>query len=917
VRDAKDGPAEAGHDATRDAPGSGAETACGKDIRLAERIARLYPPSFRAALGDDFVRALADLMCARRRAGMSNASIHTRAVVDALRNAPGAWLESVRDRRGPADEPQRSSTMMDKLRQDVRYALRTWRRRPAFAAIAILTLALGIGANTAMFSIVNAVLLRPLPFKDGRQLVMLWGHTATQAQGLVSYREFVELRQRAKSFSEVGLWLSQSVNLTGGDQPQRIIGAFVSGSFFDVVGAGAERGRVFAQADSEPAASQPIVVITHAFWQRRFAGSESALGSTITLNGLPLTIVGIVAPPFDERSVPSGGWLLDCDAFIPAGLLPIPGGVAAAGPSLLSVARMKPGVTVAEANADLDVLSASLQSAFPETQTGRTAVAQSLHETIVGDARTPLLLLLGSVGLVLLIACVNVSNLLVARAVDRQKEIALRAALGANRWAVLRQLAIESAALSAVSAAIGLALGRWALQGLQWLRPPSVPIPDHIPMDGRVLAFTIATAVVVALLCGLAPAVRVSRADLSRVLQGARRATGTGRSTRDVLVVAEIALSVTLVAMSGLLIQSMLALQQVNVGFDPTNVLSLQFRLPASKYATPQAIARFFEQAIAKVRETPGIEAAAFVRRVPFSGNAGDTPYTVEGRPAAAGAELRAGQNLVTPDYFRTMRIPLTRGRDFSDRDDLHAPLVVIVNQTLAHAIWPGDDAIGKHIRVPDFHEALTVIGIVGDVKHRGAAEPAQPQLYLAHYQLPMIFTSLVARTVLPPASVANDVRRAIWSVDKDQPLWAVRPMDELVEASHGPTRFLASLLAMFSMVALVLAAVGIYGVMSYAVTERTHEIGIRMALGASADRVMVEIVRHGLVLTMIAVCAGVAGAMALGRLTRGVLFGVGPSDPITLIAAGGLLGLVSIAACYIPARRAARVDPVVALADE
>jgi putative ABC transport system permease protein len=495
--------------------------------------------------------------------------------------------------------------------------------------------------------------------------------------------------------------------------------------------------------------------------------------------------------------------------------------------------------------------------------------------------------------------------------------MALRSALGASRWAVVRQLAIESMLLSWTSAAIGLVLGRWALQGLQWLRPPTVPIPDHIPLDGRVLGFTIATAVIVALLCGLAPAVRISRADLSRVLQGARRATGTGRATRDALVVAEIALSVTLVAMSGLLVQSMLALQHVNLGFDSANVLSLQFRLPASKYAKPEDIARFFEQAIAKVRETPGVESAALVRRVPFSGNAGDTPYTVEGRPTAAGAELRAGQNLVTPDYFRTMRIPLVRGRDFSDRDDRRAPPAAIVNETLAHAIWPGEDAVGKHIGVPDVHGAITVIGVVGDVKHRGATDPAEPQLYLAHYQLPMIFTSLVARTTMPAASAANSVRRAIWSVDKDQPLWSVRPVDDLVEASHGPTRFLASLLALFSAAALVLAAVGIYGVMSYAVTERTHEIGIRMALGASADRVMREIVRHGLMLTIVAVLAGVAGAIALGRLTRGVLFGIGPGDPVTLAAAGGLLGLVSIAACYMPARRAAHVDPVVALSEE
>jgi putative ABC transport system permease protein len=581
------------------------------------------------------------------------------------------------------------------------------------------------------------------------------------------------------------------------------------------------------------------------------------------------------------------------------------------------VGRLKPGVTIAQADADLDVLSAGLQAAYPDAQKGRTAAVESLQETIVGSARTPLLLLLASVGVVLLIACVNVSNLLVARAVDRQKEVALRSALGASRAAVLRQLSIEAVLLALASACIGLVLGRWSLQALESLRPPAVPIPEHIPMDGHVLAFTIAAAAAVALLCGLAPAARISRADLSRVLQGARRATGTGRSTRDVLVVVEIALSVALVAISGLLIQSMLALQHVSLGFDSANVLSLQFRLPASKYSKPEDIARFFQQAIEKVRAVPGVEAAAFVRRVPFSGNWGDTAYTVEGRPASAGADLRAGENLITPDYFRAMRVPLARGRDFSDRDDLKAPPVVIVNQTLARAIWPGEDAVGRRIKVPDFPQWLTVVGVVGDVKHRSATEASEPQLYLAHYQLPMIFTSLVARTAVPPAGVAGDVRRAIWSVDKDQPMWAVRPLDDLVAASHGSTRFLASLLAIFAAVAIVLAAVGIYGVMSYAVTERTHEIGIRMALGASADRVMQEIVRHGLVLTGAALAIGVAAALALARLARGVLFGVGPGDPGTLAAAAALLALVSLAACYLPARRASRVDPVVALADE
>ena len=414
------------------------------------------------------------------------------------------------------------------------------------------------------------------------------------------------------------------------------------------------------------------------------------------------------------------------------------------------------------------------------------------------------------------------------------------------------------------------------------------------------------------------PAIRVSRADPSRALQtGSRRTSSTGGRTRDGLVVAEVALSVAILAVSGLLVQSMLALQRVDSGFDSANVLTLQFRLPQTKYSRPADIARFFRQAIERVRSAAGIESAALVRRIPYSGNWGDTPFTIDGRPVAAGAEPRAGQNIVTPDYFRTMKIPLLQGRDFADRDDLQSAPVAVINQTFARTMWPGEDPIGKRIRVPDFKDSVAIVGVVGDVKHRSSTEPRQPQIYLAHYQLPMIFSSLVARTKEPPLAAAADVRQAVWSVDKDQPMWSVASLETLVARSHGSTRFLASLLAMFSGLALLLAAVGTYGVMSYAVTERTHEIGIRMALGASAERVRREIVGRGLRLTVVAVILGLAMGMAAGRASKTLLFGVQPGDPSTLTAAAALLGLVAIAACYLPARRASRVDPAIALAEE
>jgi predicted permease len=915
--------------------------------RIAWWLVRAYPPRFRRDVGLGLVDTLEDRMRAAYATGASRPAVWLRAVADTLRNAPAEWMRAVLDgirrvRLKPdgtyADESwvaagapyvasgfsrtNRGRTMIDILRQDVRYALRLWRRRPGFAFVAIVTLAVGIGANTAMFSIVNAVLLRPLPYAESDRLATLWGRTPTNPRTLISYDEYLAFREQTNAFDAVALWLGQSVNLTGVAEPQRIVGVFASGSFFDVLRLEAERGRLFQEIEAAPGTATPVVVISHAFWERKFNSDPAAIGATLTLNGLPLTVIGVLAMPFDLRSAPAGGYFINYDVFIPVGLFPVPIGVPAAvvnaSPSMLAVTRLKAGVTLKAANAGLAIASHRLDAANPKTQVGRSAFVMSAQDDIVGDSRTPLLLLLASVGVVLLIACVNVSNLLVARAMDRQKEMAVRSALGASRSAVLRQLAVEAALLAAVAAASGLVLGRWALSGLDTLRPASVPIPDQIPLDGAVLAFTIVVGVAVALLCGVAPALKISRPDLSRVLQaGGRRSSGGAARTRDVLVVAEIALSVALLAVAGLLIQSMLALQRVNVGFDSSNVFTLQFRLPASKYSRPEDIARFFKDAVDRVRAVPGIESAALVRRVPLSGNWGDTPLTIEGHPVAAGSEPRAGQNIVTPDYFKAMRIPLIRGRDFTDRDDLAAPPVAVVNETMARTIWPSEDPIGRHFKVPEIKDWLTVVGVVGDVKHRTPTEPAQPQVYLAHYQLPMIFSSLVARTAVPPLAVTSEVRKAIWSVDKDQPVWSIVVLDQLVAGSHAATRFLASLLATFAAVALLLASVGIYGVMSYAVTERTHEIGIRMALGASADRVMREVVGRGLWLTSLALVIGVPAAIGLARLARSVLYAVGPGDPVTLGGAAALLTLVSLAACYLPARRAARVDPVVALAEE
>jgi putative ABC transport system permease protein len=891
------------------------------DRRLAWWLVWLYPPSFRQDVGLGLVDALDDRMRARRLAGASSLTVRVRALADTLRNAPIEWMAAAREVRRNPDTPfRRGRTMTDRLMQDVRYALRLWRRRPMFAAVAILTLALGIGANTAMFTIVNAVLLRPLPYPHADRLVSVFTKSQNFRQGLLSYAEYEEIRRQSGTIESIGLYLGQSVNLTGSSEPQRLVGSFVSGTFFETLGLKAERGRLFSEEDSAPGSMKPVVVLSHRLWRQRYDEDASAIGRTLTVNGTPLAIVGVLETPAAMLQSPGDGYFIGgVDLFVPVAQYPTPRGLRAAGGQLLSVGRLKPGVDIATANADLDLIGKRMLAADPKTQAGREITSELAHETVVGSSRPALLLLLAAVGVVLLIACVNVSQLLLARAIDRQKEIALRAALGASRSAVTRQLAVEAAMMAAAATGLGFMIGRWGVSALASLQTSSVPLPTDIPLDGRVLAFTGVIAIAVAMLCSLAPALRSARPDISRVLQaGFRRSSGDGRRLRDILVIVEMALSVALVAVSALLIQSLLAVQQVPLGFDDANVFTLQFRLPQTKYPKPEDIARFFKSAIENVRAIPGVQSAALVRAVPFSGNGGLVGYAVAGKPVPDPAQLpQARFHLVTPDYFKTLRISLLKGRDFTDRDDLQSPLVSVINETFARREWPGEDPIGKQFTTPQTPGVITVIGVVADTKHFTATEPAIPQLYASHYQVPLIFSSLVARTAGSPMAIANDVKKAIWAVDKDQPVWTIRSLEDQVDATRGQSKFLALLLGIFAGVALLLAGVGIYGVTSYGVAQRTHEIGIRLALGASGERVLRDVVGRGVRLTLIAVAIGLAVAVAMGRFAAAVLFGVTPIDPIALAGAAVVLSVVSVAASYIPARRASRVDPVVALADE
>jgi putative ABC transport system permease protein len=731
----------------------------------------------------------------------------------------------------------------------------------------------------------------------------------------LNYREYLAIREQTPSLERAGLWLSQSVNLTGNAEPERIIGVFATGSVFDVLGLVPEHGRFYSDEEAEPGRSRPLVVLTHAFWQRRFGGSESVLDQSITLNGTAFTVVGVVRPPFDPSTVPGDGGILNCDVFIPVGAFPGRNDVGSPGPSLLGIARLKPGVGLGTLSSDLRVVSARLSAEFPDTEHDRTARAESLQETVVGSSRTSLLLLLAAVGAVLLIACVNVSNLLLVRAVDRQREVALRVALGAGRSAIVRQLAVESSLLTVAAAIAGVAIGQWLLGGLIAFVRSSVPIPGRIPIDGTMLVFTVALTTIVAFVCAVAPALRVAGFDTPGALQAiSRRATPGGRHVREGLVVTELALSLALLALSGLLVRSLVAVQRAPLGFDPGHVVTLQFRLPPAKYAGREQIAQFFEDAIKAVRAVPGVESAALVRAVPLSGNGGDTAVAVEGRTDVKGREPQARYHLITPDYFKTMRIALLRGRDFTDHDTLQAPAVAVVNQTLARDFWNGGDALGKRLRTPDMPEWLTVVGVVDDAKHASPTERPRPQLYVSHFQNPQIFTSLVARTSQPPMAVADAVRGAIWSVDKDQPLWAVMPLAAIVDAARGPWRFLAILLTLFAVVAVVIASVGVYGVMSYTVSQRTQEMGIRLALGASGSQLRLAVITRVLTLAGVGVVAGLGLAVAAARIASSVLVDVTPTDGVSLGGASAVLATVALAAGYVPARRASRIDPMTAL---
>lgn len=795
---------------------------------------------------------------------------------------------------------------METLFKDIRYGIRTLLKRPGFTAVAVITLALGIGVNSAIFSVINAVLLRPLPYDDPAALVTFRSNQSAP--------ELADVETQSRSFSKLGGVVLQALDYTAGSEPVQIQNGHVTGGFFETLGVKAERGRVITAEDDKP--GKPfVVVLSNALWRRQFTGDQEIVGKTIPLSGNMYTIIGVMPARFTSPADNSESWT---PVHVSNALAAKFRGVH----FLRTYGRLAPGVTIDQARAEMQLVDKNLAAQYPAENKTRNSVLIPLHESIVGESRRALLVLFAAVSLVLLIACANFANLLLARAAEREREFVIRAALGAGRWRLIRQLLTESVLVSLVGGAVAALLAIWGTSLLVSFKPENLPRLQEIGVDLRVLGFTFALSLLTGIIFGLLPAWTAARGGVSESLkEGGRSATAGGarQRLRGAFVVVELAVALVLLMGAGLLIKTFWNLRSVEPGFTADHLVTMRIELPEARYKEPDKQSRFRSQTLDGLKSLPGVQ-AAIVSELPLSGDYLNHDFLIDGRPHIdPGDEPSLESRSVEGDYFGTMRIPLRSGRDFDSRDFVEkAPLVGIANEAMVRQYFANEDPLGKRVRWARNPEVqwITIVGVVGDVKHFGLDLPEQPGLYSPYTQAPpwKRWMTLVARTQSDPAAMTQAIKQQVWKVDGQLPVTRVQTMDEVAATSFAARRFNMSLLALFAVLALVLAAVGIYGVMSYAVTQRTQEIGIRMALGARAVDVLKLIIINGLTLTLIGVVLGMGGAIALTRLMSTLLFGVTPTDTLTLFAVSVVLIAVALVACYLPARRATKVDPLEAL---
>jgi predicted permease len=809
------------------------------------------------------------------------------------------------------------ATLLENFLQDLRYGARSMRRAPGFTAVAVIALALGIGANAAIFSVVNAVLLRPLAYRDSDRLVTILNN----GDGPVAVANYIDWRDQSRSFQAMAAADYWSANLTGLDAPERLLGLKVTQNLLPMLGVQPLLGRLFVEGEDRVGAEHEII-LSYNLWQRRFSGDPNIVGKTILLDGASYTIVGIMPQGF--RFAPF--WATRAEMWAPNAF-----GDRVhnrGGNSLRVFARLKNRVSLEQARAEIVGVTARLEQQFPGTN--REVVVTPLKEKVVGKIETPLLVLLGAVGFVLLIACANVAHMLLARAAARQKEIAVRTALGARRFRVVRQFLTENLLLACIGGGSGLLLAMWGTRALVTLSPRNIPRLESVAIDGRVVLFLLAVTALTSVAFGLGPAMQASAVNLSDTLKEGGRGSSDGirgNRLRSFLVASEFTLALILLIGAGLMIRSFLALRAVDPGFNPHNVLSMVVSVAGSKEAEPGRRAVFYRELLEKVRTLPGVESAGGINHLPLAGDMWGWPFTIEGRPKPRpGESPSAVYRIATPGYLESMRIPLRRGRDIAATDDVNAPGVVLVNETAARTYWPNENPIGKHITFtnePNTPVWLTVIGVTKDAKEGDWAVAPYPEVYLAAFQNREYLESmaghfeyitLVARTSGDPGALASTIKDTVWAIDRNLPVSEVLTMDEVVNQANAEPRFEMMLLGVFAGVALVMAAVGIYGVMSYSISRRTHEIGIRVSLGASRSEILVLVLRQGLLLALTGSAAGIVGALLLARLMTKLLYGVPPTDPLTFGGVAALLLMVALIASYIPARRATHVDPIVAL---